>query len=369
MSNNVNEIANKKTRKPLAKKEFSLKDFKKKIGGEDIPQKPLEWISLGEAWKEQTGLPGIPLGYATLARGFSNTGKSTLVSLGVVEAQKRGILPIIIDTENNLGRKRLESMGFDWDNDFFMYIDNEYLLENYGKKQDKNRTEAAIEDMAACINDLLDMQDNGELPFDLFFGIDSFGTLDCIKSVNAADKGSSDNNMWNAGAFDKSFKYLLNSRIPSSRKNNKEYTNTLVAVNKIYTVPGAMGGTLIVKNKGGEAAFYGCRLVYHFGGTMSHGTKKIKATSKGKEVTFGIETKIAVVKNQIDGDLGGIALEGKIVSVPTGVISAEKSSIDQYKKDNILFFRKVLGEELNPEDINTKIEDVKGDNEVEFDLD
>ena len=38
MSNNVNEIANKKTRKPLAKKEFSLKDFKKKINGEDIPQ-------------------------------------------------------------------------------------------------------------------------------------------------------------------------------------------------------------------------------------------------------------------------------------------------------------------------------------------
>ena len=58
MSNNVNEIANKKTRKPLAKKEFSLKDFKKKINGEDIPQKELDWIYLGDAWKEQTGLDG-----------------------------------------------------------------------------------------------------------------------------------------------------------------------------------------------------------------------------------------------------------------------------------------------------------------------
>src|SRR5690606_34727860 len=255
MSNNVNKIANKKTRKPLAKKEFSLKDFKKKINGEDIPQKPLEWISLGEAWKEQTGLPGIPLGYTTLARGFSNTGKSTLVSIGLVEAQKRGILPIIIDTENNLGRKRLEKMGFDWDNDFFMYIDNEYLLENYGKKQDKNRTEAAIEDMANCINDFLDMQDNGELPFDLFFGVDSFGTLDCIKSVNAADKGSSDNNMWNAGAFEKAFKYLLNNRIPSSRKVNKEYVNTLVSVQKVW-IDSMGGGMPAVKHKGGEAAYY-----------------------------------------------------------------------------------------------------------------
>lgn len=367
MSNNVNEIANKKTRKPLAKKEFSLKDFKKKINGEDIPQKPLEWISLGEAWKEQTGLPGIPLGYTTLARGFSNTGKSTLVSIGLVEAQKRGILPIIIDTENNLGRKRLEKMGFDWDNDFYMYIDNDYLLENYGKKQDKNRTEATIEDMANCINDFLDMQENGELPFNLFFGVDSFGTLDCIKTVNAADKGSSDNNMWNAGAFEKAFKYLLNNRIPSSRKINKKYTNTLVCVQKIW-IDSMGGGMPAVKHKGGEAAFYGARLIYHFGGTLSHGTKKVKATSKGKEVTFGIETKISVVKNQIDGDLGGIALEGKIISVPTGLISVEKTSIDQYKKDNILYFRNILGEELDADDIGTKVEDVKNEEEFDFDL-
>ncbi len=37
----------------------------------------------------------------------------------------------------------------------------------------------------------------------LVFIIDSLGTLDCIKTINAHDKGSSDNNMWNAGAFEK----------------------------------------------------------------------------------------------------------------------------------------------------------------------
>ena len=203
-------------------------------------------------------------------------------------------------------------MGFDWDN--AIYIDNDYLLEHFGKKQDKNRSEAAIEDMATCINYYLDLQDSGELPVDLFFGIDSFGTLDCIKSVNAADKGSSDNNMWNAGAFEKAFKYLLNNRIPASRKINKEYTNTLVAVQKIW-IDSSSGGMPTVKHKGGEAAFYGSRLIYHFGGTMSHATKKVKAVSKGKEITFGIETKVSIIKNQIDGDLGGIALEGKIISV------------------------------------------------------
>ena len=82
------------SKKVVAKKEFSLSDFKKKIGGEDIPQKPLKWLNCGEAWQTATGLPGIPLSYSTLARGFSNSGKSGLLCLSVVEAQKQNILPI-----------------------------------------------------------------------------------------------------------------------------------------------------------------------------------------------------------------------------------------------------------------------------------
>ena len=84
-------------RKPTGKKKFSLEDFKKEHNIEDKKDKPLEWLKLAPAIQEVTGLPGIPKGYATLARGFSNTGKSTLLSEAVVEAQKNGILPIIID--------------------------------------------------------------------------------------------------------------------------------------------------------------------------------------------------------------------------------------------------------------------------------
>lgn len=355
-------VENDKTRKPVAKKTYSLNDFKKKIGAEDIPQKPLKWIKT--SLKEATGLPGIPMGYSTLARGFTNTGKSTVLAEAIVEAQKMGILPIIIDTENNLGRNRLKRMGFDWDNGFYILIDNDFLLTNYGKKVDKNRSEASIEDLGNCINHFLDLQDNGELPYDLLFGIDSFGTLDCIRSINAIDKGSSDNNMWNAGAFEKTFKYLLNNRIPSSRKINKEYTNTLIAVQKIWI--NSQNGAGSVQHKGGEAAFYGARLVLHFGGVQSHGTKKIIATSKKREVMFGIETKVSVVKNQIDGDLGGIALEGKIISTPTGFIDADKESLDKFKKDNIGFFRDILGDDIDVEDIETESVDIKEDEKLNF---
>lgn len=357
-------------RKPTAKKTFSLADFKKKVGVEDVPNKPLRWIELSEAIKKQTGLPGFPIGYVSLSRGFSNTGKSTSISEAIVSAQKMGILPIIIDTENNIGRKRLESMGFDWDNDFYIFVDNEYILENFGKKRDKNRNEASIEDMAEMIHYFLDLQENGELPYDILFAIDSLGTLDCIRTINAHEKNTSDNNQWNAGAFEKAFKNILNNRIPASRKQNKQFTNTIIAVQKIWINNVGAGE---VKHKGGEAFFYASRLIYHFGGIAGHGTKKVEATSKGNKVHYGIEAKIKVMKNHIDGEMGGISLEeGKIISTPHGFIEATKEADAEYKKEHIGFFRQILkDEDVTADDIGTVKTTVKfeeGDSDVINDM-
>lgn len=325
-------------KKPTKKKKYSLDDFKKKIGGEDIASKPLEWYHCSPALQKATGLPGFPKGYVSLSRGFSNTGKSTSVLEAAVDAQRQGDLPIIIDTENNIGRKRLELMGFDWDGDY-MYLDNEFLLTKFGKVKDKNRNEAAIEDQADAIHFFLNEQAAGNLPFNLCFIIDSLGTLDCVKSINAQEKGTSDNNMWNAGAFEHAFKSIINSRIPASRKENKEFINTIIAVQKIWI--DSMGAG-VVKHKGGEAFFFGSRLIYHHGGIAAHGTKVVGATSKKRTVNYGIETNIKVAKNHVDGPLGGISLEGKLVSTPHGFIFTE--DIDNYKKDNIQYFRDILGD-------------------------
>jgi hypothetical protein len=349
-------------RKPTAKKTFSLDDFKKKTGTESIKDKPLTWYKTSPALQEATGLPGFPRGYVSLSRGFSNTGKSTSVSEAAVAAQKMGDLVIFIDTENNIGSERLEMMGMDIDNALF--ITNEYLLKNFGKIKDKNRSEAAIEDMADCITHFLNLQEAGDLPQNICFIIDSLGTLDCVRSINAHDKGTSDNNMWNAGAFEHSFKYLLNSRIPASRKTNKEFVNTIIGVQKIW-LDSMAGGMPVVKHKGGEAFFFGARLIYHHGGVMTHGTKKIMATSKKRDVVFGVESKVAVVKNQIDGPLGGINMEGKLISTPHGFIGAEKEDKDQYKKDHMEYFRNVLGGDVDLESIKTEYSD---DDDLNFDF-
>jgi hypothetical protein len=343
-------------KKPIEKKKFSLNDFKKKVGGEDVPDKPLTWFECSKAFQQATGLPGFPKGYVSLSRGFTNTGKSTSISEAVVAAQKQGVLPIIIDTENNLGRDRLAKIGFDWDNDFYIDIDNQYILDNFGKKKDKDKKEASIEDLGDCINYFIDQQEAGQLPYDLLFMIDSLGTLDCNMTIAAKSNDTNQNNMWNAGAFERAFKSLVNYRIPNSRKVSFPYTNTMIAVQKIWTQGSAP--MITVKHKGGEAFAYGARLIYHHGGIMAHGTKAIGAKFGDKEILYGIKANIEVFKNQVGGPLGGISLAGNIISTPHGFIGADKTSIDEYKKKHIGFFKELLGKDVTAEEIETKLVDI-----------
>lgn len=349
-------------RKPTAKKNFSLDNFKKKIGAEKIPSKPLHWIPIDDALQEATGMPGVPKGYVTLFRGYSNTGKSTALMRSIVGAQKMGILPVIIDTENNIdeGNERLKLMGFDWDGDYIL-VNNKYLLDNFGKLQNKERKEASIEDMAKAIYYILDQQDAGNLPFDLYFAIDSIGTLNCIATIDAAVKETGQNNMWNAGAYEKAFMSILNNTIPNSRRIDSQFTNTIGAVQKIWYD----SMNKVVKHKGGETWFFGARMIYNFGGIITHGTKRLTAASKSRDVNYGFENKVNLAKNHVDGALGGISLEGKIGSTPHGFIYTDEAGIKAYKKNNILHFRNILGDPtLTVDDITLEAKDMDDEGNV-----
>jgi len=356
------DVPSNAVRKPTAKKSFSLDDYKKKRGVTSVVSKELVWIPIDDGLKEATGMPGIPKGYVTLFRGYSNTGKSTALMRGIVNAQKMGIFPIIIDTENNIdeGNERLTKMGFDWDAGYLL-INNKYLLEKYGHVQDKERREASIEDMGKAIYDFLDDQKSGALPTDLFIAIDSIGTLNCIKTINAQEKDTSDNNMWNAGAYEKAFMSLLNNAIPNTRRIDSEFTTTVAAVQKIWYD----SMNKVVKHKGGETFFFGARLIYHFGGVITHGTRRVTATSKKRDLNFGFENKVNIAKNHVDGEWGGISLEGKIISTPTGFIYGDKDSEAAYKKDNILYFRnKFEDDTLTADDIEFQSKEMDEDGNV-----
>lgn len=358
---------NDKTRKPTQKKSFSLDDFRKKIGAPVVESKPLQWIPIDDGLRRATGMPGVPKGYVTLFRGYSNTGKSTALMRSMVNAQKAGDFVIIIDTENNIdeGNVRLTKMGFDWNGNYLL-VNNKYLLENFGIIQDKNRKEASIEDMAKAIYYFIDMQKSGQLPFDLFIGIDSIGTLNCIKTINALEKDDGDNNMWNAGAYEKAFMSLLNNTVPNTRKVDSEYTCTIAAVQKTWYD----SMNKVVKHKGGETFFFGSRLIYHFGGIITHGSRRVTATSKGRDLNFGFENKVNIAKNHVDGEWGGISLEGKIISTPEGFIYGDKESENEYKKANILYFRRKFDDDtLTTDDIEFKSNAMNSDGTVSFEED
>jgi RecA/RadA recombinase len=70
---------------------------------------------MSPAFKEVTRLAGLPVGAITQVIGKSNSGKSTLAIEAAAHAQKQGILPVFIITENKFSFERAESMGVDFE--------------------------------------------------------------------------------------------------------------------------------------------------------------------------------------------------------------------------------------------------------------
>ncbi len=110
---------------PLKKKEvkpFSVSSLKSSMGiavetVKDIEKsnadKPLEWITLPDAFQEALKLPGIPMGYMSGVRGWSDTGKSTIKNCLIAEAMRMGILPVIFETEGNFDFTYAKDCGMD----------------------------------------------------------------------------------------------------------------------------------------------------------------------------------------------------------------------------------------------------------------
>ncbi len=82
------------------KQSFDIDKFKKsKFLGESSKFKKQRWIPFSDALKEALSVPGVPMGHVFVARGGSDTGKTTLLIEAATTAQKMGILPVFIITE------------------------------------------------------------------------------------------------------------------------------------------------------------------------------------------------------------------------------------------------------------------------------
>jgi hypothetical protein len=308
------------------KSKFDLENFKNKKGlNSNVGFKEQQWINFSPSVQKALSLPGIPKGHVVLARGRSDTGKTTLMLELAIEAQKIGVLPVFIITEMKWDFSHAEKMGFqlkkiiDPENPenasyegFFLYVDRTTLN--------------TIEDVSSFIIDLLDEQKKGNLPYDLLFLWDSSGSIPCHMSI---EQGKN-NPMWNAGAMATQFGNFVNQKFPLSRKTNSPHTNTLFVINKTGVQPPESPiGRPRMTNKGGDTMFWDATVVITFGNITNSGISKLRAVKDKKNVEFAKRTKIAIDKIHLKD---GISTQSTIVITPHGFIDDSDSAVKLYKK-------------------------------------
>lgn len=318
------------------KGQFNLENFKKKknLSTTSVKFKDERWIPLSKTFQDALQIPGLPIGHITLLRGHSDTGKTTALLEAAVSCQKMGILPVFIITEMKWSWEHARLMGLqfnevanedgvvcDYDG-FFIFVDREKLN--------------CVEDVASFMADILDEQKKGNLPYDLCFFWDSVGSIPCRMSVEK----STNNNEWNAGAMSQQFGNFINQRIVLSRKESQPYTNTFIAINKVWVAkPDNPMGQPTLQNKGGNTMYFDASLVITFGNVAKAGTNKIKASKNGKDIEFAKRTRISCDKNHVTG----VTAVTKVIMTPHGFIDDTPASVNRYRNDNSEEWMKVFG--------------------------
>lgn len=304
---------------------FSLDKFKKNKGlSSNVGFKEQKYIPFSKPIQDALSIPGCPTGQLVMARGGSDSGKTTLLIELAVEAQKMGILPVFIITEMKWSFEHAENMGLqitktiDPNNNEHVSYEGFFLYADRG-------TLHTIEDVASFILDILDEQKKGNLPYDLLFLWDSVGSIPCKMSVDA----KSNNPQWNAGAMAANFGNFVNQKFPLSRKINYPYTNTLFVINKTGVQPAdSPMSRPKMTNKGGNAMYWDAALVITFGNITNSGTSKIKAVKNKKDVEFAKRTKICIDKIHLGEGLG---TKSTVIATPHGFIDDSDYAIKKYK--------------------------------------
>ena len=96
----------------IKKKDFG--DIKKQFSS-SAKYKPQRYFDLGPQFLDAVGLPGPAIGHLNMLLGHSDTGKTTAVIKAAMDAQKKGILPVFIITEQKWDFSDAKHMGFNCD--------------------------------------------------------------------------------------------------------------------------------------------------------------------------------------------------------------------------------------------------------------
>lgn len=194
-----------------------------------------EWIDTGcmvlNAIISGSLFGGVPKGRITGFSGPSMTGKTYIINKILGKAQKKGMIPVIFDTEVAVDSKSALSVGLDPTKAKYVPVDT---VEN-------------------CRNQIFKMletiENKPELKGKFIISIDSLGNLSAQKELNdaAADKAAND-----MGLRAKQLKSMMRTLTYKAAKTG----TTILFSNHTYEDPAAMYPSLIKQQSGGKGPVY-----------------------------------------------------------------------------------------------------------------
>src|SRR6056300_1920709 len=141
----------------MAIKKKDFKSIKSKFS-KQAKFKPQRFYDLGSEFLDAVGVPGPAMGHINMFLGHSDTGKTTALVKAAVDAQKKGVLPVFIITEQKWDFPHARLMGLEIDE----VVDEETGEIEYDGFFLFNNEFEYIEQITDYINELLDAQQKGE---------------------------------------------------------------------------------------------------------------------------------------------------------------------------------------------------------------
>lgn len=205
---------------------------------------------------------GFPMGKTMILAGESGSGKSYLSCAMMREAQKQGILPVILDSESALDRRFLEAIGVDTDPDKLLY---------FGV--------ATVTQCQQIITNVLQGLDKipEEERVPLLFVIDSLGMLLTEKEAKERDAGTMKADMGTKAKQLRLFFRMITNQI-------SKYNAGVIATNHTYK-GSDMYGNPLTHISGGEGLIYAASIVLMVSKRMLKEDPKVaKSAVKGIKV-------------------------------------------------------------------------------------
>lgn len=293
-------------------KEFNLEDYNESEVKTEVVYKEDTDIILQKEVSDAIGMPGIRMGSVSAMYGLSNSGKTTLMLHIAAQAQKQGIVPIIIVTENKMDWKRANEMGLDTSKSkCIIREDLEYL-----------------EDVYDYISQKTEDVKTGKLPMDTVILWDSVASTPSRESLEIAKDGSIKKKYGpqKSASVIGYYNPIIMKRVSSTRQIDSKGKVALVMLTQAYVKPAEFaGGMATIVPNGGEKIWFPLSLCLEIKEGMP-----LRATVEGKQIQYGTVCKIKVAKNH----LSPVSTSGELVITSDKILPNDKNAIEVYKKEN-----------------------------------